>query len=239
MNVEDVLAAVASGDATPLDGFSASDWEQLARAVRHGAVSREALSAVAAACAGRPDAVPVLTELTSDLGVALAVSRALLTEDSVAQLDAILDETGLRDAIESIGPPERLVLPLARTLSEPRAWMWAARGLFHSSVVGILPELVRDSDSEVRLIAVKSLGDTDSDQATEALFTALHDHDNAVQRAALESLEPRCVADPGLRVRLDRELSELTQLVEAPPTTGQLVRRIPGMSRLLSALKRE
>ncbi|MBT3224542.1 MAG: HEAT repeat domain-containing protein, partial [Proteobacteria bacterium] len=176
-------------------------------------------------------------ELTSDLGVPLAISRALLTEDSVEQLMRIIEDSGLRDAFYNREAPERVVLPLARTLGDPRAWLWLARGVFHSSVVTLVPERIRDGDVTVRLAAVDALTNTPGDDAIEALYPALHDTSTEVQQAALKGLRLRC-DDEGLRARLDGELSEITAIVERANSRHTFLHRIPGLSRLMSARRR-
>ena len=240
MNLQLVLDTLEDKESPNLDfgDLDQADWEQLARAVRHRVLPRRALIAIIQAGAGRHEAIPVLAELTSDLGVPLAISRALLTEDSVEQLMSIIEDSGLQAAFECGEPPERLVLPLARTLGDPRAWLWLARGVFHSSVVTMVPERIRDSDVAIRLAAVEALTNTPGDKAIEALYPALHDASPEVQQAALKGLRVRC-DDEGLRTRLDRELSEITAIVErAHSTRHNFLQRIPGLSRLMTAWRR-
>ncbi|MBT3217522.1 MAG: hypothetical protein HN348_00390, partial [Proteobacteria bacterium] len=118
MNLQLVLDALEEEEFPTLDfkDLDQADWEQLVQALHHRVLPRRALVAIAKACAGHTEAIPVLAELTSDLGVPLAISRALLTEDSVEQLVRIIEDSGLRDAFDNREAPERVVLPLARTL---------------------------------------------------------------------------------------------------------------------------
>lgn len=234
----EVLKSLELGEPPDFAALDVEDWRGLAAALAAKPLGRRQAATLASACADRDAALPVLEVLATNLTLSLALAKSAVAPDNLERIRSALRDSGLSRELNAGRLVSSLVVPLARVFADARTWRYLLGVVLNRAVVSALPEVVRDSDREVRVQAVKAIATLDGHDATEALFRALGDEASTVRDTAFLALKDRLPAEE-LTKRLESDLHEVEAMQEAAHAAAgplaALAKVLPALHRLFDA----
>ena len=217
---------------TALRQHSAPQWLDL---LAQDKLPVDARRALATACEGEAEYLPVVIRLVDQTSLGEAIARQIVAEPNWSRLQRENDRAGLPHAQTK----EQLATSLSKLVVNRDLLFLFLGILFSRSSLAAIAGLFVDNDKAVRLEAARVLGTFSIAETEQALVAALDDTDEKVREQALQILkaqlpEERLVGI--LRAARERAESMQSAVKTAKDTLFSLPSNIPGIGTIVGAM---
>lgn len=217
---------------TVIRQYSAPQWLDL---LAQDKLPVDARKALATACEGEPEYLPVVIRLVDQTSLGEAIARQIVAEPNWSRLQAQNERAGLANAQTK----EQLAASLSKLVVNRDLLFLFLGILFSRSSLAAIAGLFVDNDKAVRLEAARVLGTFDILETEQALVAALDDTDQKVREEALQILKAKLPEEHLVGIlRSARERAESMQsaVKTAKETLFSLPSNIPGMGTIIGAM---